>query len=392
MRARAGVLLVAVVAVLVGLVAPAAAADTLTEPSTGLTVTAPGGYAISRDNGVFTLSGKGRYVQFMSIRSPLGVQATGQVLLTGIHATKVTAVKVQATRFSARAKVGGRPVTVRVTQAGDVSVLAVYGRTRTRSLRATPTRSRPGGLTARQIAGLDRILATRAGEPVPDVNIGIPTKTFQAPVQNGASATVPDLPGWQYGGTDTGYLYGGHPTDGAFELGSFIFVNYPNVPYPAPQFPTAPIQSPQDALVNVFTAWKRMSGVTISIDQVNGLAGTEGNLGTGYLSQAFEARLTINGGQYRGLFNIGVMDNAGSFLSWGFYYSYVLARVDGPSGILASLMTTWGSWNNSAASLARLQDALRSLQGTRVPGAGPIDPDVFQSAADAWGAYIRGSG
>ena len=107
-------------------------------------------------------------------------------------------------------------------------------------------------------------------------------KQFQAPVNNGASASVPDLPFWSYGGTDTGYLYGGHPTDGAF--GGFIFVNYPTSFSPYPQFPTKPIQDPQGTLTNVFPAWKKISAnVDVAFQQVNPISGTDGNLGAGFL-------------------------------------------------------------------------------------------------------------
>jgi hypothetical protein len=384
------------VAALIG--AQTAGAKTLKEPTTGLTVKAPKGYKLKLKSGVYTLSTKGRYAQFMSFRTPLSMAATGDTILAGIKAKSVKGEKATASSFKASAKVKGRPVALRINVVGGVTKLAIFGGKGGAKASAASFASsvglpvaRTAALTPREIAALTDILRTRAGEPVRDINIGIPTKHFQAPVNNGASAEVPDLPGWQYGGTDTGYLFGGHPTDGAFELGGFIFVNYPNAFTKIPGFPIALLQDPQSALTNVFPAWKKLSSnADIAFTAINPLTGTDGNLGTGFLSQAFEVTLTAGGQTFHGVFNVGVTDNAGSIFTWGFYFSYAISRVDGPSGILAALLNTWGTWNNSAASIARLESALKTIQSTRPVGGGPIDSDVFQNAADAWSEYIRG--
>ncbi len=374
-----------------------AGAKTLREPTTGLTIKAPIGYKLKYRNGVFSLTAKGRYAQFMTIRSPLSLSGTGDAMLAGIKATKVKGKKTTGTRFKASAKVRGRPVVLRLTQAGANTQVVVFGGSgRGRAAVAMaealglPT-ARSTALNAGQIAALDRILRTRAGEPVRRINVGIPFKHYQAPVSNGASAEVPDLPGWDYSGTDTGYLAGGHQTDGFFELGGFIFVNYPSSPFPYPQYPIADMPLPDGALQNVWPAWKKLSGnFDVVFQQIVPIAGTENNLGAGYQSQMYEALFTVGGRPLRGVFNVGVSDNAGSWSTWGLYYSCAAEAVDGPSGILQALFNTWGSWNNSAASIARVQSALQTIAGTRPIGGGPIDPDVFQNAADNWSEYIRG--
>ncbi|MBI4897613.1 MAG: hypothetical protein HY827_04525 [Actinobacteria bacterium] len=374
-----------------------AGAKTLREPTTGLTLKAPKGFKLKYRNGVFSLVAKGRYAQFMTIRSPLSLAGTGEAMLTGFKATKVKGKKVTDTQFKASAKVRGRPVALRLKQVGVNTQVVVFGGSGKGNAAAAmaDVLGRPtvhaAALSAGQIAALDRILRTRAGEPVRRANVGIPFKQFQAPVNNGASAEVPDLPGWDFNGTDTGYLYGGHPTDGFFELGGYIFVNYPSSPFPYPQYPTADMPLPDGALQNVWPAWKKLSGnYDVVFQQVAPIAGTENNLGTGYLSQAYEALFTVNGRPLRGVFNIGVSDNAGSWFTWGLYYSCAAEAVDGPAGILQALFHTWGSWNNSAASVARVQTALQTIASTRPIGGGPIDPDVFQNAADNWSEYIRG--
>jgi hypothetical protein len=379
------------------LLVPTASAANLKDTATGLAIKAPSGYKLKFANGVFTLKGPNRYVQFMSFRSPFGVKQTGDVVLAGIKAKKVKNRKVSSKRFQATAKVKNRAVTIRLLTTNGVTQLAIFGgkgggKASSVALdrgSATPIAS-TSALSGAEVASLEKILRSRTGEPVQDINIGIPTKKFTAPVNNGASADVPDLPGWQYSGTDTGYLVGGS-ADGGFELGGFIFVNYPTAPFPAPQFPTAPLTAPAQALVNVFPKWKQISGAgTITFQQINPLTGTDGNLGTGFVSQAFEVLMTMNGMPVRGVFNVGVTDNAGSFLTWGFYFSYAVERINGPSGILNALLGTWGSWNNSAASIARLESAVKTIQSTRPAGGGGIDPAVFQKAADSWDEYIRG--
>jgi hypothetical protein len=374
-----------------------AGAKTLREPTTGLTLKAPKGYKLKYRNGVFSLTTKGRYAQFMTIHSPLTLSGTGDAMLAGIKATKVKGKKVTNTQFKASAKVSGRPVVLRLTQAGANTQVVVFGGSGKGRAAAAMAEAlgqptvRSAALNAGQIAALDRILRTRTGEPVRRINVGIPFKHYQAPVNNGASADVPDLPGWDYMGTDTGYLAGGHPTDGFFELGGFIFVNYPSAPFPYPQFPTAAMPQPDGALQNVWPAWKKLSGNNdIVFQQIVPIAGTEGSLGPGFVSQMFEALFTVGGHPLRGVFNIGVSDNAGSWLTWGLYFSCAAEAVDGPSGILQALFHTWGSWNNSAASVARVQSALQTIASTRPIGGGPIDPDVFQNAADNWSEYIRG--
>lgn len=389
------VLLLPIVAAL--LLPAFAGAKTLREPTTGLTLKAPKGYKLKYRNGVFSLSAKGRYAQFMTIRSPLSLTGTGDAMLAGIKAKKVKGKKVTGSLFKANAKVRGRPVALRLKLVGTNTQVVVYGGSGAGAAAAAMAdvaglpAARAAALNGRQIAALDRILRTRAGEPVRRVNVGIPFKRFQAPVNNGASADVPDLPGWDYNGTDTGYLYGGHPTDGFFELGGFIFVNYPSSPFPYPQYPVADMPLPDGALQNVWPAWKKISGnYDVAFQQIVPIAGTENNLGAGYMSQMYEALFTVGGRPLRGVFNIGVSDNAGSWFTWGLYYSCAAEAVDGPGGILQALFNTWGSWNNSAASIARVQNALRTIASTRPIGGGPIDPDVFQAAADNWSEYIRG--
>ncbi|MBJ7355007.1 MAG: hypothetical protein JHC98_09295 [Thermoleophilaceae bacterium] len=353
------------------LVAPAAPAATLKNKATGMTLKAPSGYKLKFHESVFSLRGPGRYVQFMSFRSPMGVKQTGNIVLAGIKAKRVKHKTVTSKRFQASARVKRRAVTVRLLTSKGVTQLAIFG-------------------GSRSTAALERILRTRRGEPVQDINIGIPMKKYTAPVTNGASAMVPDLPGWRFQGNDSGYI-GGQSKDGIIELGSFTFVNYPTNWFPDPQFATAAFQPPAQALANVFPSWKlRSVSASVSFQQINPLAGTEGNLGPGYQSQAFEVSLIADGVPMRGIFNVGTTESLGSSLAWGLYYSYAVEKVGGASGILDALLTTWGTWNNSAASAARIKSALESLQKTRPVGGGAIDDDVFQNAADAWDEYIRG--
>jgi len=358
---------------------PSAQAATITEPRTGVSVTAPKGYKLTYANSVFSLAGKAGTAQFTSVRSPLTRAATRKTVLSGVKAKKVSTVTNTAKTFLATAKVKRRPVTIRLRTKAGVTQVVVF---------RTNARAQAKGLNAKAtpFSALDKILRSATGQQIQDFNIGIPTKRYQVPVQNGASATVPNLPGWQYGGTDTGYIYGAHPEDGAFEFGGTVFVSKPGAPT-GPGFAVAPLPAdPAGALVNAFPAYKALAGTQISIDQVTPI--TPADASAGFLSQYFEARLSSGGSQFRGIFKMGISDY--TFTTWILYFSYAIERINGPSGILSAELGAWSTWNNSAASLQRMQEALRSISETRPVGGGPIDEDVFQNAADAWNEYIRG--
>ena len=75
-----------------------------------MTVKAPKGYKIKCKNGVFTLSSKGRYAQFMSFRSPLHPPATGDVILSGVKAKSVKGEKEHGDVVQGNRQTKGRPV------------------------------------------------------------------------------------------------------------------------------------------------------------------------------------------------------------------------------------------------------------------------------------------
>jgi hypothetical protein len=283
---------------------------------------------------------------------------------------------------------------LRLRRNGMQTNVQLFGRKAQKRARAGSTSARATDIfgpivTAGDVLALDRVLRSRRGARVIPFNLNVPTKRFQAQAQNGASALVPNLPGWQYNGSDTGYLTGGNINQGSFELGGFLLVTYPQLAQPGTvsgSFTTleAAIAQQWPQYISLSTNGANQVVVTSAVP----IAGTANLLGPNLVSSMYQVAFTINGRPWQGLFTVGAGD-AVSGISWGLYYSYIAVPVNGPGGIMQALMNAWGTWNNDAAVSAGLQRALNTVRTTRVPGA-PIDPAVFDYTNQLWTDYIRG--
>lgn len=372
----------------------------------GLRVTVPAGYTLRWNKGTYTLANRQRFVKITYGRSAIALKPTANQVakglkgsLSGVKAAKngrtLSATITRYTRVRGkRTKVVYKLV---LTRRGIRTTIQLYGR-KAAARRGVHRRSAATGratdifgpiVTALDVAQLNRILQSRRGVPrVIPLNLSVPMKRFQANVQNGASALVPNLPGWNYNGTDTGYLTGGNISQGTFELGGFRLVSYPA--FPAQGTPVAqPDGNPATALAQVLPQhWKAGSGMDATFTNIQEIPGFAGVLGAGYISSRYQAAFTINGTPWVGVFTVGVSD-AVQGISWGFYFSYVAVPVNGPGGVAQALMTTWSTWNNDAAVTAGLNRTMNIIRTTKVPGA-PIDPAVFEYTNQLWTDYIRG--
>jgi hypothetical protein len=392
-RCRALALAILTGSLLAATAAPASAKMvTLHDKLSGLSVRAPAGYKLSFDphHGMYLVSNRRRYARFMFARSPFQLKATAAAVVKGLGA-KVSHARQTKHLYSATVRFHHRTGTLRISSLGGNELLVallgpVSGSGRERAIAARTAR-----VSVADIATLSAIVNSHRGGLAVPLNVTLPTRRFTAPAVNGATATVLNRTGWQYGGTDTGYLYGGSTADrAAFELGGVIWVNYPGSPSPLAGFPTFPLVNSESALVNVMPAWKAIQlNEHIVFDTVAPVAGTAGLLGPNYDSGMYLAHFTINGVGYQGLFTIGTADYSPG-LDWIMYFSYVAVSDASPGGIMPALMDTWTTWDNSAASNSRLAIALNNVLTTPPLAGGPIDPAVFQNAANDWDEYIRG--
>jgi hypothetical protein len=85
---------------------------------------------------------------------------------------------------------------------------------------------------------------------------------------------------------------------------------------------------------------------------------------------------------------VGYIDSQTIF-GWYLCFSYIAIDANAPGGTAASLVNTWSTRDNSAASKARLASALNSILTTNA-GGGPIDQKVFEEANEKWSEYFRG--
>ena len=241
-------------------------------------------------------------------------------------------------------------------------------------------------VTVGDVLALKQILNTRRGGVTVPLQVAIPVRRFTAP-DGGSTAIVPNLPGWTFTGGG-GELSGFNANQGAFNFGTPVVVSNPNSPtaegiigFPVP---------PGQAIVDIWPQFvAQRAGLNLPVVSVVAGPGTTGWLGANFSSGMYAVRLQLNGVPWTALFVSGVFD-MGSSLGWGWYHTYIAVPDQGPGGIGPALINTWATWDNSAASNQRLNQALASILSTRVPGSGPIAWDVFEKAAHDWSDYIRG--
>ncbi|RMG42313.1 MAG: hypothetical protein D6719_06675 [Candidatus Dadabacteria bacterium] len=402
-------ILFAAVTLVLQYAAPATSqAISLKEPQTGLTVDAPAGYSVSFSKGIYTLSKGKLKIRLMLARSPFSLSDTVKSYLKAARIKRAKKrgkgdiVKIQG-------KLHGKSVVVMFRKAADAIEIAtlsgssgkgrVHGnkhkhkrkkrkkhkkrKKRKRSHRAVlmsaTYEARP--LTVADVLNLARILRSRRGGRTVPLQLKIPMRKYVAP-DRGSSALVPDMPGWKYTGGG-GVVAGGNPAQGGFALGVPVTVTVPGF---SGQI-VNPLVPPDRAIIEVWPKWVALGGDNLQVLSVRAVPGTNGWLGPNFFSALYAVRFTVNGVRWQGLMASGVFD-IGTVLGWGWYHSYIAVPENGPGGFGPALIDTWASWDNSKASEQRLAQAIQTILNTHVQG-WPIDPDVFQHAANAWDAYIR---
>lgn len=386
MRSFPLIVRIGIVLLLVSLVASSTAtAKTLTDKQSGFRVNAPRGFSMKARSGVYTITNGRVFVRVMVTNAGAGAQTVGKASARAAGGKILrSSYNKRSRRYSADIAIGPKQYRLQVVDQNGGAVVSLMGKGRRpamgRSTRAGRTRAGEF-IGVADIARLAAIVNSRRGGTVIPLNVPFPSRVFQAPVNNGASAVVPNLPGWTYGGTDTGYLYGSHPRFASFELGGLALMNYPGSISPYPGIPSVSPTTP-DSLLQAL-ALSKAQQTNLQFQQVQIIA--QGHL-TSPISGMYLARFTANGRPGSGIFSVSNIDNG---LAWYLYYSYIAIDGAAPGGTFDSLVNTWATWNNSDASRARLGNALRSVLTTQA-GGGPIDQDVFEAANEKWSQYFRG--
>ena len=336
--------------------APSLEAKKLSHRGTGFKVQAPSGFKLKARKGIYRISKGRESVTLMRLHSPLSVAETAKSF--------VKDSKMKRPRTKRKGKKGaivtgtlkGKAVLVEFKQKGayvDVAKYIPAKRGAKRSAKLVPA------VTLADVAILRRIVNSRRGGIVAPLQVTVPMRRF---TQGGASAMVPNIPGWVYSGA-VGGLDGGRPDQGSFALG----IGIPMLGY---------VPSNQ-CITNV---WPSLAP-GLAVTGIAPVPGSAGSLGPSFESAFYNVRFTFQGRTYQALFLSGSNHSL-------FYYSYIAVAVGGPTGIGPALLDTWRTWDPTPALNARLNQITQTILTTPIPG-NPIDPKVFDERQAAWTEYIR---
>lgn len=190
------------------------------------------------------------------------------------------------------------------------------------------------------------------------LQVAVPMRVFSA---GGASALVPNIPGWRFSGAN-GAIDGFRLDQGGFALG---------IPMALGGY------VPSGTCIT--SVWA--PGVGATVTGIAAVPGSGGVLGANFESAYCTVTFVSAGRAYEALFLAGSNDLM-------FYCSYVAVAAGGPGCIGLALLDTWRTWDPSAAVNVRLNQILATILTTPIPGS-PIDPEVFDRANEAWSAYLR---
>lgn len=358
-------------------------AATLVDPTTGLTVTAPKGYKLSNNNGVYTVKGPHSSVRFIRGRSALNIAKTVDSFVKLAKIKRASKAK-KGSAYKVTGTLSNKPILAQFKPSGEFIDVAIFKAGSAKKKNAA-LRELRADVTIADVLALQRIVASRRGGITLPLPVTIPMKQFVAP-DGGSSALVPDLPGWSYSGGG-GVISGANANQGIVNLGIPVAVSIPGF-FGDP--PSSNFVNSAQAIASVWPQYAlRFYGAQVQVVGISEVPGTRGWFGIGTDSALYAVSFKLNGASWQALMSSWSTTIPGLSIGWYWYHSYIAVRVDGPGGIGAALINTWSSWDNSGASQARLNDALNTLLSIRVTGY-PIDPEVFQKAADDWDEYIRG--
>jgi hypothetical protein len=369
--------------------AGAAHGAVLRDPATGLRLTAPAGYTLSQQGGTYTLRGGGGFATFQIATSPLDARGSGRGLVQAAGGRVLRHKSVRGI-WEASARVGGRNLFVRVRPLpGGRLEVAVMGAGAPVRVAAQKGENQGGlGISPRQVAlftALEAILATRRGGQVVGLNVPIPLRRVVTS-ENGASADIPALPGWQFDGANGNFQV----FNPAFGSGTFGFsfaidsgaLGFPPVPSVV-QSPFIP--DPAVALATILPRQYVATGTptALAFQDVQLIPGTAGALGPGFTSGYYTARLTVNGRPCVGIFSVGVTNSAVSF--WQMYTSFVIVFDTTPSVIASALMRSWAGYTGEVGARRLTANVLENISNNTNPDFRRFDRDT-----QTWQRFVNG--
>lgn len=339
----------------------------LRHKATKFKVKAPKGFKLRHKTGFYRLKRKKERVTIAKIRSVLDNRtvAAGMMNTGGLSKARLkkTGGGHYVTGFYKRFR-----VLIVVKGNSPEYTVTKYTLPKRESRKRTARRARP--LRLADVRSLSRFARTARGGAVAPLVPAVPLRPF---AQGGASAQVPNLPGWTHNGAG-GALSGGNINQGNYSLGI-------GTPYgPASPFPTSGGVFAVDAVEQI---WGPLNGATVT--DVALIPGSSGSLGPSYNggSGTFLVRYVRQGRAHEGIFLVGTSYDP--FAGFGiFYHSQVSVRVGLPPGIGQALMTTWSTWDPRPANRARLATTLANLRG--LPG---TPHGVFDAAHQGYTDLIR---
>lgn len=337
-----------------------AEAKKLKHGPTGFSATAPSGFRLKASNGIYSIK-KGRdSATVMKVSSPLDAKGVARSFISGAR-MKQSRVSGGGARVVVTGNIGSKATYVEVLGSGPVFTVKKYVTT-LRGKKSKQARAL-SPLTLGDIALLRRIGNSARGGIVSPFQIDIPMQRF---TQGGATALVPNIPGWSYSGVG-GAIDGSRPGQGFFSLGIYF-------PSQASSF------DPGQTIVN---DWPRISGNTILGIQI--IPGTGGILGSPFNSATYMVRMSSAGVSYDAIMTSGVVSNPNGFgIDW--YFSVIAVRTGAFPGLGNTLSQTWATWDASANRASRIASTIATIRSTPTVA---IDRDVFDRIQSAWVSFIR---
>lgn len=368
----------------------------------GFTIQAPRGYRVKLAKGAYDVSGRGGKMTLLALRTDGTARTVAEALLGGgLPATP------NPNQFGllVKQKNGGTAEVYFDQAPGGVAVTALTPPQRKKGKRGKrPAASAEATMSAKRIGKAQRRLFARMARSARNLkSVGLPTTQTQeqeAPIplkpfttaDGGATAMVPDAPGWVAGGGG-GIVEGYHPEQGSYAFGVLGGFAEPGACFPFKcDVIEAPFMQVRDALEQAWPLWLSRAGANVSdVQVVSEIPGSAGLLGAGISSGMFGANFVANGKPGIAYVIAGTAQGIDGI--WYLYYSYIAVYTGVAGTVGDALLRTWQSWDPSVNQAERRKHTIVTQQETTqiIQSASEYRRRVFEKTNYNWDAYIRGN-
>jgi len=387
-------------ALVVPAAAPAKKRGWQTLRAQGFSVKAPRGYRVEVEGGGYEVAGRAGRMTLLAVSTAGATRTVAEALLGGGLPATPNADQFGFTRRLVNGDTG--EIYFSRVPSGVAVTLLEPPKSKRKPKGGKRRGKRAVAIASARVGNSQRSLFSRIARGARGIRpVALPTTTTQeqeAPIplkafttaDGGATAMVPDAPGWVAGGAQ-GIVEGGHPDLGSYAFGVLGGFALPNACFPFKcDAREVPFMSVRPALEQAWPLWLQGAGVNVTgVQVVSEIPGSAGLLG--FDSGMFQFRFQANGKAGTGYAIAGVFSVGDG--TWRLYYSYI-AAYDGVSGTVGdALLRTWQSWDPSVNQAERRKQTIITQQETTaiIQSASEYRRRVFEKTNYNWDAYIRGN-